>query len=352
MKGIVLAGGVGSRLRPFTYSGAKQLVPVANTPVLHFPICQLVDAGITEIALVVGETEPQIRSAMGDGSQFGARFTYVRQPAPLGIAHAVGLCREFAGDDGFILYLGDNVLIGGITGFVDAFRQSSAAASVVLKEVADPRAFGVAVIDGERLVRVVEKPADPPSNLAVIGVYAFRPPVFDVIAHQRPSARGELEIADAINGLLDHGLRVDTSVTTEHWIDTGKMEDILAANRTVLDTFAAGVDPSALLSASTVDGMVQVGSGASLYACTVRGPVVIGAGARLSRCAIGPYVAIGDGCEIADSALTNTIVMEQTVVRSSPGIRDSMIGRFAVVTGAPAGARLTLGDHSRFEAGR
>lgn len=352
MKGIVLAGGVGSRLRPFTYSGAKQLVPVANTPVLHFPVRQLVDAGITEIALVVGETEPQIRSAMGDGSRFGARFTYVRQPAPLGIAHAIGLCREFAGNDGFVLYLGDNILIGGITGFVDAFRQSRAAASVVLKEVDDPRAFGVAVIDGERLVRVVEKPADPPSNLAVIGVYAFRPPVFDVIAHQRPSARGELEIADAINGLLDRGLRVDTSVSAQHWIDTGKMEDILAANRTVLDTFAANVDPAATISASSVEGMVQVGAGASLDSCSLRGPVVIGAGARLSRCAIGPYVAVGDGCEIADSALTNTIVMEQSVVRSSPGIRDSMIGRFAVVTGAPAGARLTLGDHSRFEAAK
>lgn len=351
MKGIVLAGGVGSRLRPFTYSGAKQLVPVANTPVLHFPVRQLVDAGITEIALVVGETELQIRSAMGDGSQFGARFTYVRQPAPLGIAHAAGMCREFVGDDGFVLYLGDNVLIGGITGFVDAFRQSRAAASVVLKEVADPRAFGVALIDGERLVRVVEKPADPPSNLAVIGVYAFGPPVFDVIAHQTPSARGELEIADAINGLLDRGLRVDTSVTTEHWIDTGKMEDILAANRTVLATFASSLDPAATISASTVEGMVQVGPGASLDSCSVRGPVVIGTGARLYRCAIGPYVAVGDGCEIADSALTNTIVMEQSVVRSSPGIRDSMIGRFAVVTGAPAGARLTLGDHSRFEAG-
>lgn len=351
MKGIVLAGGVGSRLRPFTYSGAKQLVPVANTPVLHFAVRQLVDAGITEIALVVGETEAQIRSAMGDGSQFGARFTYVRQPAPLGIAHAAGMCGEFVGDDGFVLYLGDNVLIGGITGFVDAFRQSRAAASVVLKEVADPRAFGVALIDGERLVRVVEKPADPPSNLAVIGVYAFGPPVFDVIAHQTPSARGELEIADAINGLLDRGLRVDTSVTTEHWIDTGKMEDILAANRTVLATFASSLDPAATISASTVEGMVQVGPGASLDSCSVRGPVVIGTGARLYRCAIGPYVAVGDGCQIADSALTNTIVMEQSVVRSSPGIRDSMIGRFAVVTGAPAGARLTLGDHSRFEAG-
>lgn len=351
MKGIVLAGGVGSRLRPFTYSGAKQLVPVANTPVLHFPVRQLVEAGITEIALVVGETESQIRAAMGDGTTFGARFTYVRQPAPLGIAHAAGMCRDFVGGDGFVLYLGDNVLIGGVTGFVQAFRQSGAAASVVLKEVADPRAFGVAVIQGERLVGVVEKPAEPPSNLAVIGVYAFRPPVFDVIAHQSPSARGELEIADAINGLLDRGLRVDTSVTTEHWIDTGKMEDILAANRTVLDTFTADIDSSAMVSASTVEGMVRVGPGALLDACTVRGPVVIGAGARLSRCAIGPYTAIGDGCEITDSTLANTILMEQSVVRSSPGVRDSMIGRFALVAGAPAGACLTLGDHSRFEAG-
>lgn len=351
MKGIVLAGGVGSRLRPFTYSGAKQLVPVANTPVLHFPIRQLVEAGITDIALVVGETEPQIRAAMGDGASFGARFTYVRQPAPLGIAHAAGMCREFADGDGFVLYLGDNVLIGGITSFVDAFRQSGAAGSVVLKQVDDPRAFGVALLDGERLVRVLEKPADPPSNLAVIGVYAFRPPVFDVIARQQPSGRGELEIADTINGLLGQDLRVDTSVTAEAWIDTGKMEDILAANRTVLDTFAPAIDPSARVSGSTLEGMVRIGQGALLDGCSIHGPAVIGAHARLSGCTIGPYVAIGDGCELARSALTNTIVMEQSVVRDCPGVQDSMIGRFAVVTGAPAGARLTLGDHSRFEAG-
>jgi len=349
MKGVVLAGGVGSRLRPFTYSGAKQLVPVANTPVLHFPVRQLVAAGITEIALVVGDTEPQIRAAMGDGSQFGAAFTYVRQSAPLGIAHAAGLCATFAGRDGFVLYLGDNVLVGGITAFVDAFRLSDAAASLILKEVADPRAFGVAIVDGQRLVRVIEKPAEPPSNLAVIGVYAFRPPVFDVITAQQPSARGELEIADAINGLLALGLPVDTLVTAEHWIDTGKMEDMLAANRTVLETLAAGIDPSARVTASVFTGMVQAGPGATIEGCTVIGPAVIGAGVRLTRATIGPYVAIGDGCEVADSSLRNTIVMEQSSVRSSPGVVDSMIGRFAVVEGAPAGARLTLGDHSRVE---
>ncbi|WP_322796838.1 sugar phosphate nucleotidyltransferase, partial [Tepidiforma sp.] len=162
MKGIVLAGGKGSRLRPFTYSGAKQLVPVANTPVLHFPVRQLVEAGVEEIALVVGETEGQVRAAMGDGSQFGARFTYVRQEAPLGIAHGALVCREFVGDTPFVLYLGDNVLLGGITGFVERFRRSGADGAVVLREVADPRAFGVAVLEGERLVRVVEKPAEPP----------------------------------------------------------------------------------------------------------------------------------------------------------------------------------------------
>lgn len=350
MKGIVLAGGVGSRLRPFTYSGAKQLVPVANTPVLHFPIRQLVQAGITDIAVVVGDTEAQIRAALGDGSPFGARLTYIRQPAPLGIAHAAGLCRDFAGGKGFVLYLGDNVLVGGIDAFVASFRESQAAASVILKQVADPRAFGVAVLDGERLTHVVEKPANPPTDLAVIGVYAFRPPVFEVIESQQPSARGELEIADTINGLLALGLRVDTSVTRAHWIDTGKMEDILAANRTVLDTFEPATDPSAALHGSALHGMVQLGRESSLDGCTVHGPVVIGSRSRLRNSVIGPYVAIGDGCDVSDAVLTNTIVMEQSTIRDCPGVRDSMIGRFTVVTGAPAGSRLTLGDHSRFEA--
>ena len=203
MKGVVLTGGKGSRLRPFTYSGAKQLVPIANVPVLHFPVRQLVACGITEIALVVGDTEAQIRSAMGDGSEFGARFTYLRQDAPLGIAHGLGLARDFAGDEPVILYLGDNVLLNGIEAFADAFSQRSDGASVILKSVPDPRAFGVALMDRGRIMRVLEKPQEPPSDLAVIGVYAFRPQVFDVIEKLRPSARGELEIADAINGIID-----------------------------------------------------------------------------------------------------------------------------------------------------
>ncbi len=351
MKGIVLAGGKGSRLRPFTYSGAKQLVPVANIPVLHFPIRQLVEAGIREIALVVGDTELQIRAEMGDGERFGAKFTYVRQETPAGIAHGALICQEFVGDEPFVLYLGDNVLVGGIREFVRGFEESGAEGAVVLRKVPDPRAFGVAVMDGERLVRVIEKPAEPPTDLAVIGVYAFRPPVFEVIASQEPSARGELEIADAINGLLGLGRRVDTSVTREDWIDTGKMEDMLAANRTILATIEAGVAAGAKVT-GTCEGSVVVDEGAEVVDCVLRGPVAIGAGARLRGSTVGPNVAIGRDCTVEFAAIENSIVMEETEIRDCPGIVDSMIGRFAHVSGAPAGARLTLGDHSRFEGGR
>ena len=261
MKGIVLAGGKGSRLRPFTYSGAKQLVPIANTPVLHFPIRQLVEAGITDIALVVGDTEPQIREAMGDGSAFGARFSYVSQEAPLGIAHGVSICRDFIGSEPFVLYLGDNVLQGGIEEFVEAFAASGADGSVILKAVDDPRAFGVAELDGERLVRVHEKPQVPPSNLAVIGIYAFTERVFEVIDGLAPSGRGELEIADAISGLLGDGRAVTAHVTQEYWIDTGKMEDMLAANRVVLAGLEGAIDPLAQLSGSACEGRVSIARG-------------------------------------------------------------------------------------------
>ena len=348
MKGLVLAGGKGSRLRPFTYSGAKQLVPIANTPVLHFPVRQLVDAGITEIALVVGDTEAQIREAMGDGSAFGARFTYVRQAAPLGIAHGILTAREFLSDDPFAVYLGDNVLMGGIQDFLDAFIAACAAGGVVAKSVPDPRAFGVAEFRDGRLIRVVEKPADPPTDLAVIGVYAFTSAVFDVVERQRPSARGELEIADTINGLLAAGHLVQSSITSAYWIDTGKMEDILDANRAVLASLAPVAVPTA--AGSSFEGAVHVAKGARIEGCRVIGPVAIGAGAALRNCTVGPDVAIGDHCSLDGVAIRNAIVMDHAEIRDCPGIIDSMIGRYARVCGAPAGARLTLGDHSCLEA--
>jgi glucose-1-phosphate thymidylyltransferase len=349
MKGLVLAGGKGSRLRPFTYSGAKQLVPIANTPVLHFPIRQLVEAGITDIALVVGDTEPQIREAMGDGSAFGARFTYIRQEAPLGIAHGVLTARDFLGDDSFVLYLGDNVLMGGIRDFVEAFLSSGAAAAVIAKAVPDPRAFGVAGFRDGRLISIVEKPDVPPTDLAVIGVYAFTAAAFDIIRTQRPSARGELEIADTINGLLAAGHLVQSSITSSYWIDTGKMQDILDANREVLESLPAS-EPTAD-GCFTFEGAVSIGEGTTLENCRLVGPVVIGAGVTLRDSVIGPHVSIGDGCAFAGVSIRNAIVMDHADLRDCPGVVDSMIGRHARVHRAPAGSRLTLGDHSSIEAG-
>lgn len=351
MKGVVLTGGKGSRLRPFTYSGAKQLVPIANVPVLHFPVRQLVACGITEIALVVGDTEAQIRSAMGDGSEFGARFTYLRQDAPLGIAHGLGLARDFAGDEPVILYLGDNVLLNGIEAFADAFSQRSDGASVILKSVPDPRAFGVALMDRGRIMRVLEKPQEPPSDLAVIGVYAFRPQVFDVIEKLRPSARGELEIADAINGIIDAGHAVSATVTDDYWIDTGKMEDMLAANRAVLRTLKGSQSPGAIVSESSVEGVVLLADDVVVERSRIIGPTVIGPGARISDASIGPDVAVGPDCIVARASIANTIIMESSTVMDCPGIEGSMIGRFVEVHRAPRTARLVLGDHSRFEAG-
>lgn len=349
MKGLVMAGGKGSRLRPFTYSGAKQLVPVANVPVLHFSIQQMVEAGIEEIGLVVGDTEAQVREAMGDGRQFGARFTYLRQTAPLGIAHGILVGREFLRDDPFVLYLGDNVLLGGIGPLLETFRAGANAAAVVLREVADPRAFGVAQIAGGRLLHVHEKPAEPLSNLAVIGVYAFSALVHAVVAAQRPSARGELEIADAINGLIDAGHQVSVFETREHWIDTGKMEDILAANRIVLESFGDESRIEGELEDCEVTGPVFVAPGATVRRSRLIGPLCIAEDAIIEGCTVGPHVAIGARTLLRSTAIRNTIVMEDTEVTSSPDIRDSMLGRHVVVCGAPAGTSLTLGDHSRVE---
>jgi len=351
MKGVVLAGGKGSRLRPFTYSGAKQLVPIANTPVLHFPVKQLVQAGIDEIALVVGDTEPQIRDAMGDGLAFGARFTYISQPAPLGIAHAVSFCESFVAGDPFVLYLGDNVLQGGISAFVEGFLDNHADAAVILKSVADPRAFGVAEMRGERMLRMHEKPIDPPSDLAVIGLYAFTAAVFPIIARQLPSARGELEIADTVNGLISSGRSVTATVTESYWIDTGKMEDMLAANRVVLAEIDPTIHASANLRQSSSDGLVSIGADALIERSRVTGPAIIGPRAHLRDCTVGPNVSIGDDCVLDHVTIRDAIVMERSTLLRCQGIEDSMIGRFVSVCGAPAGSRLTLGDHSRFEVG-
>ena len=352
LKGLVLAGGKGSRLRPLTATGAKQLVPVANKPVLFYALEQLVAAGIEEIGIVTGDTGAQVRAAVGDGGAFGARISYIPQTAPLGLAHAIITAREWLGEAAFCLFLGDNFLKTGIVAHAVRFAHAEGcAAQILLKRVADPAAFGVAVLDGDgRVERLVEKPVAPISDLAVIGVYFFGPEIHAITPLLVPSARGELEITDAIQGLVDAGLTVRASVIDDDWIDTGKKDDVLEANRLVLGTLrrriAGEVD-----AASTLVGEVVIEDGAVVVGSTVRGPAIVGAGARLTDCYVGPFTAIGPRCELDRCEIEHSIVLEGSVIRDiAARIADSLIGREVVVERSPLkpqAVRLMLGDHSR-----
>jgi len=350
VKGLVLAGGKGSRLRPLTATGAKQLVPVANKPVLFYALEQLVAAGITELGIVIGDTADQVRAAVGDGSAFGARITYLPQSAPLGLAHAIITAEEWLGSSPFCMFLGDNFLKGGIAPYAEAFFADPRGAEILLKRVPDPAAFGVAVLDEEgRVERLVEKPKEPISDLAVIGVYFFGPEVHRVTPGLRPSARGELEITDAIQGLIDAGCPVRSAVIEDDWIDTGKKDDMLEANRLVLATLGRRVEGE-VDGDSTLVGPVVVEAGASVLASTVRGPAIIGAGSRLVDAYVGPFTAIGPGCELTGCEIEHSIVLEKSVIRHvERRIADSLIGREVVVERSPlkpSAIRLMVGDHS------
>ena len=350
LKGLVLAGGKGSRLRPLTATGAKQLVPVANKPVLFYALEQLVAAGVTEIGIITGDTGAQVRAAVGDGSAFGARVTYLPQAAPLGLAHAIVTAREWLGESPFCMYLGDNFLRGGIAAHAAAFAADPRGAQILLKRVADPAAFGVAVLDERGQVRrLVEKPPTPISDLAVIGVYFFGPEIHRITPHLVPSARGELEITDAIQALIDAGHPVRAAEINDDWIDTGKKDDMLEANRLVLATLQRRVEGE-VDDASTLVGPVVVEAGASVVASTVRGPAIIGAGSRLHDAYVGPFTAIGPGCELIGCEIENSIVLEGSAIRRvERRIADSLIGREVVVERSPlkpSAIRLMLGDHS------
>ncbi|GIW06264.1 MAG: glucose-1-phosphate thymidylyltransferase [Dehalococcoidia bacterium] len=350
MKGLILSGGKGTRLRPLTYTGAKQLVPVANKPVLFYAIESLVAAGITEIGIVVGDTKDQIIAAVGDGAKFGASVCYIQQDAPRGLAHGVKIARHFIGNDRFVLFLGDNFLREGIGRFVDRFRSGEANAQILLYHVPDPQNFGVAELDGDRVVRLVEKPKTPPSDLALVGIYFFDQTVFQAVEAIRPSFRGELEITDAIQWLVDAGLRVDAEILTTPWIDTGKMEDMLEANRLVLETLEGGVEGE-VDETSRLVGKVIVAPGARIVNSHLRGPVIVGENTEIVNSFIGPFSAIDHDCRIANSEIEHSIVLEHAVIENFPTrIEDSLIGRFAEVRHAqakPVATRLLLGDHSR-----
>src|SRR4051794_15910311 len=327
MKGLILSGGKGTRLRPITHTSAKQLVPVANKPVLFYGIDSMASAGIREVGIIIApETGDEIRAAAGDGSRFGVEITYIEQDAPLGLAHAVLTAEPFLGDSPFVMYLGDNLLQGGIEDLVRAFETNGPEALILLTPVPDPENYGVAELNGQQVVQLVEKPSEPQTDLALVGVYMFTPRIHEAARAIEPSARGELEITDAIQHLVDSGNRVEPHVVQGWWKDTGRLEDMLEANRLILDTLEEQIDGE--LIDSSVEGRVIVEKGANLERTTVRGPAIIGAGATLTDCYVGPYTAIGENCVINRAEIEHSILLAGSEVHDLNGrMESSLLGR-------------------------
>jgi glucose-1-phosphate thymidylyltransferase len=351
LKGLILSGGAGTRLRPITHTSAKQLVPVANKPVLFYGIEALVDAGVEEIGIIIApETGGEIREAAGDGSRFGARITYIVQDKPAGLAHAVLTAEEFLGDSPFVMYLGDNLLRDGLRGLVATFRADEPHALILLTPVDDPESYGVAELDdNDHIVRLIEKPKDPPSNLALVGVYLFTPAIFDAARALEPSWRGEYEITEAIQGLIDDGHRVQSEVVRGWWKDTGQLADMLEANRLVLEELVTELEGE-VDDESKVEGRLVLGPGAKLLRSVVRGPAVIGAGACVEDAYIGPYTSIGDDVHVRRSEVENSIVLSGSVVEDL-GMRmeASLLGKDVKLTrseGMPKTLRMLVGDRS------
>jgi glucose-1-phosphate thymidylyltransferase len=350
LKGLILSGGRGTRLRPITYTSAKQLVPVANKPVLFYGIEAMAAAGIREVGIIIApETGGEIRQVAGDGSAFGVSITYVEQDEPLGLAHAVLTAEAFLGGSPFVMYLGDNLLRDGITELVETFRSETPDALILLTPVPDPEHYGVAELDGDgRVARLVEKPPEPKTDLALVGVYMFTPSVFDAARAIEPSGRGELEITDAIQHLVDSGMRVDPHIVRGWWKDTGQVQDMLDANRLILDDLGERIDGE--LIDSRTEGRVVIEEGAKLERSTVRGPAVIGRDSHLVDAYIGPYTAIGDNVQIEDAEIEYSIVLSGSSIRDLDGrIEASLIGRNVAIARSPTlpkAYRFVVGDNA------
>jgi glucose-1-phosphate thymidylyltransferase len=352
MKALVLAGGKGTRLRPLTHTSAKQLVPVANKPVLYYGLEALRDAGITSVGIIVGDTGQEVRDAVGDGSRFGLDVTYIPQEAPLGLAHCVLIAREFLADEPFVMYLGDNFLVGGISGLVDAFRRADHDAQILLTRVAEPQFYGVAELgpSGE-IIRLEEKPQHPRSDLAIVGVYIFSPAIHDAVQSITPSARGELEITDAITWLIDNGFRVHSHPVSGYWKDTGRLQDILECNRIVLEQVEPEVNGS-VDGLSEITGRVVIERGAVVENSVLRGPIVVGANTKITSAYVGPFTSIGSDCVVANAELEYSIVLDGSSVIGVSRIARSLIGRNVEVTsaaGTPNTHELMVGDHSKIK---
>jgi glucose-1-phosphate thymidylyltransferase len=351
MKGLILSGGKGTRLKPFTFTRAKQLMPVANKPVLFRVIEAIRDAGITEIGIVIGDTGEEIRQAVGQGERWGVDITYLPQDAPRGLAHAVKISQEFLGDERFVMFLGDNVIQGGISPLIRQFADSDWNSQIVLTAVDEPQHYGVAELDGnQRIVRLVEKPRVPPSNLALVGIYMFDHTVFEAVNQIQPSWRGELEITDAIQWLVDHGRRVYPYIHRGWWIDTGKSSDMLAANDRVLAELEPCVD-GFVDRDSKIDHLTTVEVGAEVINSVVRGPTIIGEKCRIVNAYIGPFTSIFHDTQIENSEIEHSIVLDHSRIHDVPGrIQDSIIGREVEVTYSPIkpkAYKLALGDNSK-----
>ncbi|BAU41527.1 glucose-1-phosphate thymidylyltransferase [Leptolyngbya sp. O-77] len=355
MKAIVLSGGKGTRLRPLTYTGAKQLVPVANKPILWYGLEAIAACGITEIGIIISpETGEEVKAKTGDGSQFGAQITYILQDQPAGLAHAVKIAQPFLGDAPFVMYLGDNLVEGCLGGLVDQFKTNTLDALTLLCEVPNPTAFGVAEVDSNgRIIRLVEKPKVPPSNLALVGVYLFSPKIHEAIAQIQPSARGELEITDAIQKLIDLNHKVEAFKLQGWWLDTGKKDDLLEANRLILDNYLQSSIRGAVDESSQISGRVEIGEGSKIVNSTIRGPVSIGKNCHIENCFIGPYSSIADGVTLVETDLEHSVVLQQAkIVGIHQRIVDSVIGQRAnlrVAPQRPKALRFMIGDDCQID---
>ena len=353
MKALILAGGRGTRLRPITFTRAKQLVPVANKPILFYALEALRDAGISEIGVIVGDTAQEVRAALGDGSAWGVEITYIPQEAPLGLAHAVKIAEEFMAGDSFVMYLGDNLIADGVTRFVDDFRANCCDAEILLAHVPNANQFGVAELgENGEIIRLIEKPENPPSDLALVGVYLFSTDIFTAVNAITPSARGELEITDAIQWLIDNGRVVRPYVVEGWWKDTGKLEDMLEANRIMLDLIRGSV-LGRVDERSRIDGRVSVAKSARIVNSIVRGPAIIGEDAVIENAYIGPYTSVSDGCRVVSSEVEHSILLPGSAIEGiGQRVADSLLGAGARVVRTDQVARavrVMLGDNSEVD---
>ena len=351
MKGLILSGGKGTRLYPLTYTRAKQLIPVANKPVLVRVIEAIRDAGVDEIGIVVGHTAPEIKDTLDSRTDLGVSLTYIHQDSPDGLAHAVKIARDFIGDDRFVMFLGDNVIEGGIDKLIRDFADNDWNSQIVLKEVENASAYGVAKLrDDNSIEKLIEKPKNPPSNLALVGIYMFDHHIFEAVNAIQPSARGEYEITDAIQWLIDHDYRVFPHVHQGWWIDTGKPTDMLAANDHVLEEIDASISPDATIENSKVDSRVTVEAGAQIIDSIVRGPTIIGENAVIKNSYVGPFTSIYHHVEVQNCEIEHSIVLEYSrILDLDTRIEDSLIGRNATLKRddfKPRALKMNLGDHS------